>query len=230
MLGDYEIAKEKAQIVITSYAMTSHLKDAEETMQDILKNMEKEKKILATISDKKPADNAVAVVEPEKFVDAPVLKPATEPATEPVAEPEVVAPVRNTLKIKNKTQEEVNQKAIQKPTDKPDEGIEDKNAGKNDLKNPPIKNALYQDKSYQEASDLVKEGKELMKKANSYDNPGNKNAQMNYQKALTIFKSAVAKLNKISKKFAGNEEFEELAQQASGMEFFITKSCLRIKY
>lgn len=230
LLGDYEIAKEKAQLVISAYANTSQLKDAQDTLQDILKNLEKEKSIKAALYNNKPTEEVVSnktPEEPQKFVEAPELKPATKPVE---AIPEVIEPPKkNTLKLRSQTQEDVNKQAISKPEEKTDEVIEEKKMVKGG-KMALGKNSPLADKTFQDAADLVKEGKELMKKANAYDNPGNKNAQACYQKALGIFKSAVSKLNSLGKKYAGDDDFEELANQASGMEFFITKSCLRIKY
>lgn len=224
LVGDYEIAKENAQMVINSYANTPQLKEAEETLQDILKNIEKEKRILNSISDKKPADTATASIPKETFVEPPEVKNIAEEL-----EPVVAVTPKNTLKIKSKTNDEINKGAItpNKP-EVPEEIIEEKTAGKNDIKNPPIKNALGQDKAFQDAVILVEEGKKFMKTAIAFDNPGNKNAQVNFKKALAKFDAAKNILARISSKYPGNTDLDELATSATQMHFFIAKSCLRL--
>jgi hypothetical protein len=220
LIGDYEVAKENAQIVISSYSNTSQFKEAEETLQEILKNIEKEKKIRDSMAEKIPTDTQTASNETtnNKFAEAPIV---VEAAPEVVPEEK---PKKNTLVMKSQKTEEVNKLAVSKPPEKKEEVIEEKI---ND-KAKPMKGALFQEKSYQDALTLVDEGKVLMKLANSYDNPGNKNAQLNFKKALVKFEGAKNLLVKISKKYAGNTDFEDLAQMASGMHFFITKSCLRL--
>ena len=150
----------------------------------------------------------------KQIVEAPIVVEAT-----PEAVPEE-KPKKNTLVMKSQKTEEVNKLAVSKPPEKQEEVIEEKI---ND-KAKPMKGALFQEKPYQDALTLVDEGKVLMKLANSYDNPGNKNAQLNFKKALVKFEGAKNLLVKISKKYSGNTDFEDLAQMASGMHFFITKS------
>lgn len=232
LVGDYDIARDKAQQIISMYAKTIYLNEAKETLVDILANIEKEKKMRSNLLGKAPVEEAVAKAT-EKFVDAPAVEAApvvTNKPVEQIAEPVVEEnkPKVNTLALKKHSQEEVNQKALGKipvnnDNDLPEEKIVD------DKKNPALKNnLLYQDKNYNESVRLVNEGKALMKKANSFDNPGNKNAQFNFNAALEKFDEAIRLLRNIEKKFGTNDEFIELAQQANGMHFFIKKTCLRL--
>lgn len=231
LVGDLEDAKEKAQLVISNYPQTEQAKEAREVLALITKNIEKTKEAkLLALERQKEAENLakteeIAKKQEEKFANAPEIPATTEPT--PIAQEEASKP-KNTLALKKSSYEEVNKAAvIQTPDKSKQEGIEEKIIERENKKIG--KNALFEEKNYQDANELVNEGKDFMRKANAFENPGNKNAQANFRLALKKFEEAKAKLDQISKKYGGKDDFDDLYGQASGMDFFIRKSCLRLK-